>query len=236
MAAVVATNADGRPDAGRVGVEDVAGVRSRVSWQAILAGAALALSLSFLLALLGGAVGLSVRDTVDGRTIGVGAAVFAVVVTALSLFAGGYVASQMTAGENKQEGALYGLFVWAAAFAMLLFLTAGGVRAGYGALVGAATAAAPQEGWEAAARRQGGYSQQQLDEFKGRVKAATEDPAARQEAEREAAEVATRVTWWTFAGAMLSMAAAAGGGFVGAGPTFRLFAVPVVRRGGYATH
>jgi len=55
-----------------VGVEDLAGVRSRVSWQAILAGAALALALYFLLTLLGAAIGLSIRDTADGRAIGVG--------------------------------------------------------------------------------------------------------------------------------------------------------------------
>ena len=222
-----------------VGVEDVAGVRSRVSWPAILAGAVLALSLSFLLSLLGGAIGLSVRDSVDGRTIGVGAAVYAIIVTALCLFAGGFVASQLTAGENHREAVLYGLFVWAGVFALLLVLTASGVRAGYGALIGAATVAEPaaratsQEDVESSLRR-AGYSQQQLDEFREKVKnapadakATVEDPAVRQ----QAADTATRVTWWTFAGAMLSMAAAAAGGYVGSGPQFRLFAVPVARTG-----
>jgi len=56
------------------------------------------------------------------------------------LFVGGFVASQLTAGENKRDAALYGLFVWAAVFAMLLFLVATGVRAGFGAMVGVATA------------------------------------------------------------------------------------------------
>ncbi len=240
---------DGHP---AVGVEDVTGVRSRVSWPAILAGTMTALALSFLLALLGGAIGLSVSDRVDGQGMAVGAAVFAVVTTILSLFAGGVVASQLTAGENKREAALYGGFVWAAVMAAFLFLAAGGVKAGFGAMVGLTTSGVAvadttaqnttQADWEEVARR-AGYSQQQLNEFKERVKsapadakAAAEDPATRQKAEqakRDAANVATRVTWWTFAGALLSLLAAVAGGFVGAGPTFRLFAVPVARTGGY---
>lgn len=235
-----------------LGVEDVSGVRSRVSWQAILAGGMTSLALSFLLALLGGAIGLSIRDAADGRTIGVGAAVYAVLATALSLFAGGVVASQLTAGENKREAALYGGFVWAVVMAAFMFLAAGGVKAGFGAMVGVATAGSAvadatasnttQADWEEAARR-AGYSQQQVNDFKAQVKnapadarATVEDPATKQKAEqaaRETAEVATKVTWWTFAGALVSLLAAVAGGFVGAGPTFRLFSVPVARVGGY---
>lgn len=235
-----------------VGVEDVAGVRSRVSWPAILAGTMTALALSFLLALLGGAIGLSTRDSVDGRGMAIGAAVYAIIATALSLFAGGVVASQLTAGENKREAALYGGFVWAAVMAAFLFLAAGGVKAGFGAMVGVATAGSSvadtvarntTEGDVDAVLRRAKYSQQQIDEIKERVKnapadarATAEDPATRQKAEqtaREAADVATRVTWWTFAGALLSLLAAVAGGFVGSGPTFRLFSVPVARTGGY---
>jgi hypothetical protein len=249
MAEIVATGADGRPNQAGVGVEDVTGVRSRVSWPAVLGGAVFALALYFLLTLFGGAVGLSVRDSVDGRTIGVGAAVYAIVVTALALFLGGFVASQLTAGESPQEGTLYGLFVWALVFAMLLFLVSTGVRAGFGALVGVATAGSAvadtaarnttNEEVEAALRR-AEYTPQQIEEYRAKVKkaqddarAAAADSAAKQKAEqaaREAAEVAERVTWWAFAGAMLSMAAAAAGGYFGSGPRFRLFARPVARR------
>ena len=235
-----------------VGVEDVTGVRSRVSWPAILAGTMTALALSFLLALLGGAVGLSARDAVDGRGMAVGATAYAILATALSLFAGGFVASQLTAGENKREAALYGGFVWAAVMAAFLFLAAGGVKAGFGAMVGVATAGSAVA--DTVARntteddvdgvlRRAKYSQQQIDEIKDKVKTApadaratAEDLATRQKAEqaaREAAAVATRVTWWTFAGALVSLLAAVAGGFVGSGPTFRLFAVPVARTGGY---
>jgi len=231
-----------RFDAASVGVEDVTGVRSRVSWQAILAGAIVSLAIYLVLTLLGTAIGLSVSDRVDGRSIGVGAAIYAVIVTALSLFAGGMVASQMTAGENKREGALYGLFVWASVLAMLLFLLAGGVKAGYAAMVGAATVANAAD--DAATRhttqadvedalRRANYNQQEVDQFKDRVKNAPADAksAAENPANQQAArEAATKAAWYSVAGAILSLAAAIGGGYVGAGPRFRLFAVRMAGR------
>jgi len=240
MAATTTNGPGTRFDGAEVGVEDVAGVRSRVSWQAIMAGAAVALGLYLVFTLLGTAVGLSVSDRVDGRAVGIGAAIYAIIATALSLFAGGCVASQMTAGENKREGAMYGLFVWAVVLAALLFLLAGGVKAGFSAMVGVATAGSAvadttarnttQEDVEGMFRR-AQYSQQEIDQFKERVKnapadarAAAEDPATRQRIEQETRETATRVAWYSLAGAVLSLAAALAGGYFGAGPTFRLFA------------
>lgn len=139
------------------------------------------------------------------------------------LFAGGFVASQLTAGENKREGAMYGLFVWAAVFTILWLM--------------ATTARKVTQGDAEEAARRMGFTQQQIDEAKQKAKnapadatAALEDPANKvkaQEAAREAGEVATRVTWWAFFGTLVSMSAAAAGGLVGAGLSFRLFAVPV---------
>jgi hypothetical protein len=231
-------------NARRVDVEDVVPVRSRISWGAILAGSVLALALYFLLTLLGGAIGLSVADRIDARNIGTGAAIYAILVTAACLFVGGFVASQLTTGENRPEAALYGLLVWAVVFAMLLWLMASGVRAGFNAMVGMATGGAAianataqnstAADFDAVAQR-AGYTPQQIQDFKERIrnapadaKAAAEDPATRQRAEtaaREAAEVARSVTWYTFFGTLLSMLAAVGGGYMGAGPTFRLFTV-----------
>lgn len=230
-----------RFDAAEVGVEDVTGVRSRVSWQAIIAGSVVALAIYLVLTLLGSAIGLSISDRVDGRSIGIGAAVYAIFITALALFSGGCVASQMTAGENKREGAMYGLFVWGTVLAALLFLLAGGVKAGFSAMVGVATAGNAvsetanrnftQADAEDALRR-AGYSQQEMDQFRERVKnapadlrAASEDPATRQRVEQETKDTATRVAWYSVLGALLSLGAAIAGGFVGAGPHFRFLAV-----------
>ncbi len=221
-----------------VDVGDMVGVRSRISWGAIVAGSVLSLALYFLLTLLGGAIGLSVSDKFAGKNIGLAAAVYAIVVTAACLFVGGFVASQLTTGENKREAAMYGLLVWAAVFTMLLWLMATGVRAGFNTMVGVATVGSnvADADWETGAQR-AGVPPERINEWKEKIKSAPadakatlEDPATKAKAEqaaRDAAEVTTRVTWWSFLGTLISMIAAAVGGYVGAGPTLRLFAVPV---------
>jgi hypothetical protein len=78
-----------------VHAEDVIPVRSRISWSAVVAGAAVALAVYLLLTLLGTAIGLSVHDRVADRSFNIGAVVYAILVTAGALFLGGFVASQM---------------------------------------------------------------------------------------------------------------------------------------------
>ncbi len=238
-----------------VHAEDLVSVRSRISWGAIMAGSVLALALYFLLTLLGGAIGFSISDKTSAQTLGTAAAVWAIVVTAICLFVGGFIASQLTVGENKQEAALYGLMVWALVFAMLLWLMATGVRAGFNAMVGVATtgvaagdavAKNTNQGDAEEAARKMGFSQKEIDDMKARpknvaadAKAKLDDPNTKQKVEekvdqiaKDAGEAATKVTWFTFLGTLISMLAAAAGGYVGAGPTFRLFARPVRTMGG----
>src|SRR5919202_3145332 len=145
-----------------IGAEDLLPVHSRVSWGAIFAGAVLTLALYLVLTLLGSAIGLSVSDRVQGQSLATGAAVWAVVSTALALFVGGWITAQLTVGENKLEAALHGVILWGVVFAAFLWLVASGVRSGFNALVGMSQAvgqAAPRDmsaqDWEAAARRAG---------------------------------------------------------------------------------
>lgn len=216
-----------------VHTEDLVPVRSRIAWPAIIAGSVLALSLYFLLALLGSAIGFSVGDKVSAHSLSVGAAIYAIAVTAVCLFLGGYVASQLTTGENKIEGSLYGIFVWAVVLAMLLWLMASGVKVGFNAMMGVATAGTitanntQQADWEAAAR-QAGVPQERIEEWKAKAKdapAATRQAVENPQNQQAAAEAATRVTWYTFFGAWIAMMAAAAGGYVGSGPTLRLLAL-----------
>jgi hypothetical protein len=227
-------------DNATVRVEDLAPVRSRVSWGAIFAGATVALALYFLLTLLGGAIGLSIGGRVRPETVGTGAAFWAILTTMLALFVGGYVTSQCSVGENRFEAVLYGVILWGVLFAMLMWLMANGVRAGFNAMVGVthATQAVGGEissgGWESVARK-AGVSQEQIDDWRkkapeaaGQARAAAEDPR-NQEA---ATDAATRVTWWAFFGTLLSMLASVAGACVGAGPRFRMVRVPYVRTHG----
>ena len=213
-----------------VQAEDVIPVRSRISWAAVVAGSLLALATFFLLNLLGSAIGLSVNDNVSGRSLAIGAVVWAVLVTAGALFLGGFIASQLTTGENKVEGILYGLLVWAVVFGLLMFMAARTASAGLSAMVGMAnsantTAAANGATWEELARNSG-VPQNEIDRVRATVPDATaraNDPVNRQAIE----ENATRAAWYSFLGTLVSMIAAALGGYVGAGPTLRLFTVRV---------
>jgi len=218
-------------DAPAVRAEDLLPVRSRITWGPILAGAALALALYLLLALLGGALGLSISGQVRGENLATGAAVWAILTTVLCLFVGGFITSQFSVGENKLEAMVYGLVMWAVVFGALMWLTATGVRASFHAMVGVATAGASvrEEDWQEAARR-AGISQDQIDQLRqraqdapGDARRAAEDPRNQQ----AASEAATRTAWWAFGGTLLSMIAAAVGALVGAGPTLRL--VPMGR-------
>jgi len=114
---------------------DVLPVRSRVSWGAIVAGAVIALTVYFVLTVLGVALGLSVSARVDENKLGAAAGIWALVSMLLSLFVGGYVATRCTVGENKTEAALTGIIVWGVVFSALSFLTAGAVNTGFNTIL-----------------------------------------------------------------------------------------------------
>jgi hypothetical protein len=201
--------------------EDVIPVRSRISWAAIVAGSMLAMAVSLLLTLLGTAVGLSIHENVNGRGMAIGAVVWAVLVTAGSLFLGGFVASQMTTGENKFEGALYGLLVWAVVFGVLMILAARATEAGFTGMIGMANAAnnptsANGPTWEDLAR-QSGVPSAEIERVRATVPGRPGPPAGE--------DNTARAAWYTFLGTLVSMLAAVVGGYVGSGPTLRLFSV-----------
>jgi len=217
--------------------EDVFSVGSRISWGAILAGSVLALALLFLLTLLGGAVGLSVSNSVDASKLRVGAVIWAIVTTCAALFVGGMAISQFTVGENKTEAVMYGLIMWAVLFGFLLALSATGVRAGLNAFVNVAnlTGAATTESWDASARR-AGIPNDQIDAWRKKLEGKSDAEAERKvsdaktENDKAIHDAATRITWYTFIGVWVSMMAAAVGAWLGAGDTFRAVVVrrPVV--------
>ena len=211
-----------------VKAEDVVPVHSRIAWGPIMGGAILALATYLLLTLVGTALGLSIHGRVSDKGLAIGAVVWAILITAWSLFVGGFVASQFTTGENKFEGAVYGFVVWAVVLGMIVALVATGVRAGFGAMVGVANTAGnvgyADGNWDEVARRNGATEAEiarariNMENAPPSIRNAINDPANRQAAE----EHATRAAWYSVLGTVLSMLAAGLGGYVGAGPTFRL--------------
>jgi hypothetical protein len=212
-------------------VEDVVSVGTRISWSAILAGTLLALGVYFLLGTLGGAVGLSTSDRMNPTNLQTAAIIWAFLITVAALFVGGLATSLFTVGENKIEAVMSGVIMWALLSALLLLLGAAGVRAGFNAMVGMANAAqsASTQEWETGARA-AGVSAEHIEDWR-RKQAKTTDNTVLNPADQQAlSRAATRISWYVFAGPWLSMLAAAAGACLGAGPTFRIVAVP--RRAG----
>jgi ABC-type transport system involved in multi-copper enzyme maturation permease subunit len=170
-------------------------VRSRISWGAILAGAAVAIAIYALLIALGVAVGMSVSDDVNARTLGTGAGVWGFISLLIALFAGGWVTTQVTTGESRTEAILYGVVLWATTSVLLLWLAANGIHAGANA---AMAAQSMTSGNQTATATDTGQTD-----------------GERQAAIERAREAGKEGSWWAFAGMLLSMVAAIGGALVG---------------------
>jgi hypothetical protein len=214
-----------------VRVEDVAQLRTRISWGAIIAGGVVALACALILTLLFTGIGLSLTATdIRSNAMEIGAMVAAVLTVIIAMFVGGWVTTQLTAGETSREAVIHGILCWAAVTGASLCMALSGVRAtGYFALIGGAmvTQYATAANWEEAAR-QAGIPQARVDQWRadlraGNVTAAATDPQNQEQARRAAIVTA----WAALIGVLLSMGAAIGGAVAGCGPHFRLF--PVVR-------
>jgi len=211
---------------------DLIGVKSRISWSAILAGTVFALATYFVLTLFLAAVGISLTEAgVRDNAVGFGVLGAMILVIAVSLFLGGWVASQLTAGETRHEAAIYGILTWAAVTGISIMLVGMGVRAGYYAVLGGSVVVQNNDripAWEDAAR-QAGVPQQQIDSAKGaidpnRVRAEATNP----ENQEKARQAAMAAAWAALVGTMLSMAAAVCGSLTGRGTAFRLFPAATV--------
>ncbi|WP_152049822.1 hypothetical protein [Tautonia marina] len=201
---------------------DILAVRSRVSWQAIFAGAMVAVTFYVVLMLLGLALlGEAVARNAQGTQIGFGTAIFTAITLLISFFFGGWATSRLAVGESKLEAVLYGLILWGLLFIGMLALLASGVRAGFSGMVGGATGAytdsqvaAPgtnidrMAGW----MEQAGFSDEQVSQFR----TFAEDPA--NEVNREqVTRVSREAAWWSLLGVFVSLAAVIFGSLVGSG-------------------
>jgi hypothetical protein len=190
------------------------GVRSRVSWGAIMGGAVIALAVFFLLSLLGVAIGLSVSGDVDRENLSTGAAVWSFASLIIALFFGGWVSTQCTAGESRTEAVLYGIIVWAVASSLLVALAANGLRLGYQGILAQQASERPGDRAElstqvAQAGREIGLSDEVIDDFQAAISANAAD------AREQVREQSNAASWWAFGGALLSLLAAIAGALFG---------------------
>ena len=198
---------------GRVGVQDIASVGSRVSWSALLAGAVVALTVYLALGTLGVAVGLSTAGThIDGGALAIAAAVWAAISMLVALFLGGFVTSKSTVGENHAEAMTYGLLLWGTIFVALVVLTGLGVNLGVGGMLGQMSGPGVASSSFAEDQLRSGdvaFTEEQIDML-------------RQMNTSSAHIRATTAAWWTFGTLIVSIIASVGGALAGAGPELSL--------------
>jgi hypothetical protein len=205
MDTVVSTETDLSP---------LASVKSRVSWGALLAGAAVGIAIYSLLAILGIAVGLTVGDDTSRDALSTGAAIWAFVSMLVAMFFAGWVATVCTVGENRTEAILYGVIVWAVTSSLLLWSAAAGLSLGYSAVLSrsqghdAAMAARTLEA-DVSTGEAGGASDRETS------RRDNEGSVDTQVADRVTRERLQSASWWTFGGTILSMLAAIGGALLG---------------------
>lgn len=201
-------------------VEDVAGVRSRISWQAVLSGAILAVATNFVLTLFFAAVGLTMAEQgVRAGNVGTAALIAALVSIVVSLFIGGWASTQLTAGENEREAVLYGILTWALVVGFSLAIVGMGARAGYFALVGGSMIGSQSPALQQ--RVEAG-----LNAAQARAEQAQANPPTQEQID-QAERAAVGASWAALVGVMLSMAACIIGAMCGRGVAFRL--LPVAR-------
>lgn len=193
----------------RIETSDILSVGSRISWGAVMAGAAVALAVIIMLGVLGTATGVTLRNRMSDQGYFIGAMICSIVTLLGALFLGGFVVSRITAGEDKTEAMTYGVVLWAVLFVGLALLTALGDNVGYNAMAlnNEAQAALPRDLFEG---MRSPLSQEQVEELRAKYRNAAPEINP------------TAAAWWTFAGIVLSMAASILGSVAGAGPTLFL--------------
>ena len=113
-----------------------------VSWGSILAGVTAAIAVQLLLNLLGigvGAATINPQQGQPGHGLAVGAAVWFVICSIISLFVGGWIAGRLAGTPNKKDGALHGFVTWALASLALFYLLStavGGLLGGAASVLG----------------------------------------------------------------------------------------------------
>jgi hypothetical protein len=117
-------------------------VMRRISWAAIFAGLIIALVAELVLTVLGISIGATALNpfTADQSTaqgFGIGAAVWLIITSVVSLYFGGWVAGRLSGFVRGSEGPLHGLVTWGA----VTLLAAGVVSAAASGIISGTAAA-----------------------------------------------------------------------------------------------
>lgn len=119
-------------------IDRVGSVPFRLSWGAVFAGLAIALTLQLVFTLAGAAIGLGAWNPSGGVGLGIGAAIWAIVSILISLYVGGATAGWAAGALTRPVGMLHGALVWALTTLVTTWLVASGISTIAGAAFGVA--------------------------------------------------------------------------------------------------
>jgi len=116
-------------------------VGHRLSWGSTIAGVSLFITLSWLLLMLGTAIGVGVADASDlsaiGNGLGIGSTIWILLSTLVATFAGGMLAAKLSGTIDDRIGALHGLTVWSVGTLLVIWLGMSGIGGTFSAIGGA---------------------------------------------------------------------------------------------------
>lgn len=205
---------------------------SRIGWGAVIAGFFIATVTQILLNALGFAIGLSTVDPqmqASGRTIGIGAGIWTLVTSLVSVFIGAWVAGRYTSIRERGEGPLQGVLVWSLSLLFVVWVAAMGVGSALSGIMGvagqgvggAAEGAASQMGQQGSPPSpqdtigRGGAGAEQQPSGGSMQQMIPTDPQQMKETAATGAKVGAAAAWWFFITAFLSLLASIWGGEVG---------------------
>lgn len=165
---VETTNRDYDND--RLGYRNVPAAIKRISWAAIFAGVVITLVTQLLLSILGLGIGASTVNPMSEQNpangVATGAAIWFVISTLISLFAGGWVAGRLAGMPRAVDSLLHGILTWGLATLLLFYFltsTVGSLIGGTFRVLGSGLSAAAT-GAAAAAPAIAGAAKDQLQQ------------------------------------------------------------------------
>lgn len=185
-------------------------VRSRISWGAVFGGFFVALVALVVLTALGTAARLTVLESAatDTGALGGTMLIYQAAVAFFSLFIGGWACSRFMARETRTEAVCSGLILWGVSFLALLVLTVNGISLSLSSLMGVNMVFSHY------------VSALELQHMAEAMELSAEQYVVLEGMMRDSLREANLVamTWWSFAGLLISIAATVGGSLLGYRP------------------
>lgn len=180
---------------------------SRVRWGAVLAGVVITLASSLALTVLGAALALCLANVLSADNLKVFIGVWASIALLASLFVGGMIISRLTVGETEVlEPSVYGVLLWSVIFVLIPLLPMSSSNIGFGSMSPTGSTSIDLNADEL---KEAGLTDEQSATISKMV---SQTPSVGALVTNNATEIA----WLTFAGIILSLAAAVGGAIIGA--------------------